>query len=140
MCHHFSLTCGCSSKVHQPRCALCLNVWCGTGNCSSNQAPPRSGYYLESANGFHVVLLLHRCAEIAAMWANDKFVGQPELTFDQLCEQEERARSELAHNKFREQTAMTCHDKTYRDIEGMRSNDYRLKLESCGLSRRGPVY
>ena len=94
-----SYYCGCLGRRITLNCALCLENdiiynrkncrhYEGTGTCSTKKAPERNGYYFESKTGLHLVCLLHRAAEISAMWSNDKYVDQPELTFEQLCQVE----------------------------------------------------
>jgi len=82
-----SLPADCAQPL-EPRCALCFDSlelelmnddrnekhYEHTGSCSTHKAPPALGYYLEAKTGFHVVLLLHKSAEISAMTSNDKFV------------------------------------------------------------------
>jgi len=106
------------------RCALCLEslrpgLWNdrhqeNSGGCSGHEAPPRAGVYLESKTGLHVVALLHRSAEISAMWSNDKYVEQPELTFKQLLAQEQEWRQcrwrRQEAERTRELEAMMCED------------------------------
>ena len=115
--------CGCLGWKIQARCALCLGKlghcdnfrhYENTGGCSAQEAPPRAGFCLDSKTGLHAVALLHRAGEISAMWSNDKHVGQPELTFQQLCAQEQewrqrRLRAEEAE-RTRELEAMLCED------------------------------
>jgi hypothetical protein len=116
--------CGCLGRRITLNCALCFDVFIfkgkncrhyeGTGTCSTKKAPERNGYYCESKTGLHLVCLLHRAAEISAMWSNDKYVDQPELTLEQLCQvEEQKAREKLLsqeRERKRECQAMLCED------------------------------
>ena len=88
--------------------------YAGTGTCSAKPAPERNGYYFESKTGLHLVCLLHRAAEIVAMWSNDKYVDQPEMTFNELCRIEEQLRRERLlsqqQEQYRESRAMLGED------------------------------